>query len=189
MESNWKTMKSAAGKRPPDGESGPGKEAIRLRQLCLEESRKGGCTLARCSTSGTRDCADSKDDACDARHSARKVQIARCSASTSKNCKISFFYPVSWITFAPFRIKKSAKFRQNFIKIWAKISKKNAKITKFCKNLPKNAERLTIFFLKYWGLSGAKACKSCRSRQELSRASIQQRTSLIKFDHLAEKSE
>ena len=84
-------MKSAAGKRPPDGENGPGKEAIRPRQLCLEESQKGGCTLARCSTSGSRDCADSKDDACDARHGARKVQIARCSASTSKNCKISFF--------------------------------------------------------------------------------------------------
>ena len=28
--------------------------------------------------------------ACDARHGVRVVQIARCSASTSKNCKISF---------------------------------------------------------------------------------------------------
>ena len=35
-------MKSAAGKRPPDGENGPGKEAIRPRQLCLGESRKEG---------------------------------------------------------------------------------------------------------------------------------------------------
>ena len=38
----------------------------------------------------------------------------------------------------------------------------------FCNVLPKNAKQLTIFFLKYWGLSGAKTCKSCRSRQELS---------------------
>ena len=51
---------------------------------------KRGCTRARCSTSGSRNYADSKDNACDARHGARKVQIARCSASTSKNCKISF---------------------------------------------------------------------------------------------------
>ena len=29
-------------------------------------------------------------------------------------------------------------------------------------------KRFNDFFLKYWGLSGAKACKSCRSRQELS---------------------
>ena len=35
-------MKSAAGKRPPDGESGPGKEAIRPRQLCLGESQQEG---------------------------------------------------------------------------------------------------------------------------------------------------
>ena len=39
---------------------------------------------------------------------------------------------------------------------------------KFGKILPKNAKKFDDFFLKYWGLSGAKACKSCRSRQELS---------------------
>ena len=33
---------------------------------------------------------------------------------------------------------------------------------------PKNAKNFDEIFLKYWGLSGAKACKSCRSRQELS---------------------
>ena len=41
---------------------------------------------------------------------------------------------------------------------------------KFCKNL-KFAEKCEKFdghLPKYWGLSGAKACKSCRSRQELS---------------------
>ena len=32
----------------------------------------------------------------------------------------------------------------------------------------KNAKKFDEKFLKYWGLSGAKACKSCRSRQELS---------------------
>ena len=34
--------------------------------------------------------------------------------------------------------------------------------------LPKNAKKFDENFLKYWGLSGAKACKSSRSRQELS---------------------
>ena len=31
-----------------------------------------------------------------------------------------------------------------------------------------NAKKFDENLLKYWGLSGAKACKSCRSRQELS---------------------
>ena len=31
-----------------------------------------------------------------------------------------------------------------------------------------NANKFDEKLLKYWGLSGAKACKSCRSRQELS---------------------
>ena len=39
---------------------------------------------------------------------------------------------------------------------------------KFCKFLPKNARQFDENFLKYLGLTGAKACKSCRSRQELS---------------------
>ena len=36
---------------------------------------------------------------------------------------------------------------------------------KFCKMLPKNAEEFDNYIL---GLRSAKACKSCRSRQELS---------------------
>ena len=43
-------------------------------------------------------------------------------------------------------------------------------MTKFCKNLPKKAKQFDEILPKYWGLSGAKACKSCRSRQELSNA-------------------
>ena len=66
----------------------------------------------------------------------------------------------------------------------------------FCQKCArKMRKRLTNFFLKYWGLSGAKTSKSCRSRQELSNeyflqnlASIQKRTSPIKLDHLTEKS-
>ena len=38
-------MKSASSKRPPDEAHGPRKEAIRPRQLCLEESREGGAPL------------------------------------------------------------------------------------------------------------------------------------------------
>ena len=38
----------------------------------------------------------------------------------------------------------------------------------FCKKMPKNAKKRDENFLKYLGLSGAKECKSCRSRQEFS---------------------
>ena len=62
---------------------------------------------------------------------------------------------------------------------------------KICKILPKNAKKIDEIFLKYWGLSGAKACKSCRSRQSFptniylqNLASIQKRTSPVKFAHL-----
>ena len=55
---------------------------------------------------------------------------------------------------------------------------------------------LDEMLLKCWDLSGAKACKSFRSRQKLSNeyllqdlASMQKRTSPLKFDHLAEESE
>ena len=44
----------------------------------------------------------------------------------------------------------------------------NSKIMNFCKILPKHVKQLDDNFLKYWGLSGAKACRSCRYRQELS---------------------
>ena len=41
-------------------------------------------------------------------------------------------------------------------------------MSKFGNILPKNAKKFDENFLKYWGLSGAKACKSGRSRQEFS---------------------
>ena len=67
----------------------PWKRSYQTAAARPREVAKRGCTLARCSNSGSVDCADAKDKACDARHGARVVQIARCSASTS--CKISFF--------------------------------------------------------------------------------------------------
>ena len=42
------------------------------------------------------------------------------------------------------------------------------KLKLFCQHFPKNAKKFEEILLKYSGLSGAKACKSCRSRQELS---------------------
>ena len=56
------------------------------------------------------------------------------------------------------------KFHQNLSKNQWKEFQNN----QFCKMLPKNVKKIDETFLKYWGLSGAKACKSCRSRQELS---------------------
>ena len=60
--------------------------------------------------------------------------------------------------------KATRKFHQNL----NNINEKNSKITNFCKILPKHAKKFDEHFLKYWGLSGAKACKYCRSRQKLS---------------------
>ena len=83
------------------------------------------------------------------------------------------------------KIKKSKDFLQifgmwkhfldilwNSDKIWWRCSanrRENCKIlTMLFEILWKNAKIRDENFLKYWGLSGAKACKSCRSRQELS---------------------
>ena len=87
-----KTMKSASGKRPPDEAHGPGKEAIRPQQRGLGKQRKEGAH-GHVSTSGSRDYADSKVQACDAKHGARVVQIARCPASTSKKLRRTAKYP------------------------------------------------------------------------------------------------
>ena len=45
---------------------------------------------------------------------------------------------------------------------------KEFKNNEFLQKFAKKCEKIDELFLKYWGLSGAKACKSCRSRQELS---------------------
>ena len=95
LESNLKTMKNTFGiqlknheKRFWQASSGrstrPRKRSYQTAAAMPGEVAKRGCTRARCSTSGSRDYADSNDSACDARHGARVVQIARCSASTSK---------------------------------------------------------------------------------------------------------
>ena len=52
---------------------------------------------------------------------------------------------------------------------WSANRRENCKLlTMLFEILWKNAKIRDENFLKYWGLSGAKACKSCRSRQELS---------------------
>ena len=61
-----------------------------------------------------------------------------------------------------------AKSWQNFIKNSqknAKFERKNEKIGNSIFSFAKNVDD---FGLKFWDLSGAKVCKSCRSRQELS---------------------
>ena len=60
--------------------------------------------------------------------------------------------------------KISSKSEQKSMKEW----KKNEFFQKNAKKIEKNAKTFDEKILKYWGLSGAKACKSCRSRQELS---------------------
>ena len=51
----------------------PRKRSYQTAAAMPGEVAKRGCTLARCSNSGSRDCTDSKDKACDARHGARVV--------------------------------------------------------------------------------------------------------------------
>ena len=67
----------------------------RIRSYQTAAAMPGGvakreCTRARCSTSGCRDYADSKDNACDARHGARVVQKARCSEVRVRTAKSPF---------------------------------------------------------------------------------------------------
>ena len=66
----------------------------------------------------------------------------------------------------------SVKFRQNLMTLQRKSSRKlqnfESFLTVLFEILWKNAKIRDENFLKYWGLSGAQACKSCRSRQELS---------------------
>ena len=71
-------MKSAFGKRPPDEVRGPGKRSYQTAAAMPGEVAKRGCARASCSTSESGDYADSNDNACDARHGALVVQIARC---------------------------------------------------------------------------------------------------------------
>ena len=123
LESDRKTMKSASGKRPPDEAHGPGKEAIRPQQRCLGKSRKEGaqCTLARCSNSGSRNCADSKGKACDARHGARVVQIEllhrsdfKKSAKIRQTCShlCSFIFKIN--LFFTIVVQSSPRLMKNF---------------------------------------------------------------------------
>ena len=88
---------------------------------------------------------------------------------------------------------KNAKIPENFHQnswILDNFLEKAVTFWKKCEN----AKTYDEIWLKFWILSGAKACKSCRSRQELSNeiaiqtsidlqnsASIQPRTSLSKF--------
>ena len=98
--------------------------------------------------------------------------------------KLNDFSTENWMILAR-KIKKSKDFLQifgmwkhfldilwNSDKIWWSCSanrRENCKIlTMLFEILWKNAKIRDENFLKYWGLSGAKACKSCRSRQELS---------------------
>ena len=59
LESNWKTMKSASGKRPPDEAHGPGDETIRpQRSSEAESSSEKKVHNARCSDSASRGCTE-----------------------------------------------------------------------------------------------------------------------------------
>ena len=69
-----------------------------------------------------------------------------------------------------------------------KIPWKLLKNSDFCRNFNRNLKKLIEFLLRFWIWSGAKDCKSCRSRKMLQNeyldaksASIQPRTSLLKI--------
>ena len=59
--------------------------------------------------------------------------------------------------------------RQNSEKFSWKFEQKSKLLEniKILDVLPRNAKKFDTNLLKYWGRSGAKACKSCRSHQEL----------------------
>ena len=64
--------------------------------------------------------------------------------------------------------EKSVKFRQKLVKFQYESART---LNNFDDVVWKICQKMRFFwrkFLKYWGLSGAKACKSCRSHQKLS---------------------
>ena len=92
-----------------------------------------------------------------------------CTALTSifqkKFVKLFSHFATNIASITHFR-KKSIEFCSEFDEILSEF-RKYLIFSKMLK-MPKNVDEI---LLKYWGLSGAKACKSCRSRQELSNVS------------------
>ena len=64
-------------------------------------------------------------------------------------------------------LKYSAKFREIFVRIGAKFDEKVLKTNDFTEIQAKFWKKFDEFLLKFWDLSGAKDCKSCRSRKTL----------------------
>ena len=64
-------------------------------------------------------------------------------------------------------LKYSAKFREIFVRIGAKFDEKVLKTSDFTEIQAKFWKKFDEFLLKFWDLSGAKDCKSCRSRKTL----------------------
>ena len=88
--------------------------------------------------------------------SANFAKIRKFSANQHFLCFLINFLSVSWnsgqnLSKFCWKITKFWKFRENFRKKCKKISRS--------------------FWLKFWDLSGAKECKSCRSRKMLQNAS------------------
>ena len=76
-------------------------------------------------------------------------------------------------------LSRSCSVFRHFLRNLRKSKQISLKSAKIAKNFENNCKRFSIsnfenaktiwrMLLKYWGLSGAKTCKSCRSRQELS---------------------
>ena len=84
----------------------------------------------------------------------------------SVNFWLFLLYHTYFLFSSPFSafLTSSKKLHQNLSKNQWKEFKNNEFLQICAKKIRNFAEN----FLKYWGLSGAKACKSCRSRQELS---------------------
>ena len=84
-------------------------------------------------------------------------------------------------------LSNKQKSLENIDKVWKTVKQLVKQSNKFGKNMKK----VWQFLLKFWYPSGAKDCKSCRSRKMLLKmsiwlqksASIQKRTSPLKFDH------
>ena len=93
---NHKTKESKRFGQASSGRSTqPRKRSYQTAAAMPGEVAKRGSTRARCSTSGSRDYADSKDNACDARHGAQVMQKACCSEVRGRTAKSPFCKPVS----------------------------------------------------------------------------------------------
>ena len=95
-----------------------------------------------------------------------KIEVSRARCPSKLCCSLAFITRRNSEKISSKSARNSMKTVERFFNRMR--PKECWKIASSFENLAENAKKVDTILLKYSGLSGAKACKSCRSRQELS---------------------